>query len=162
MAEANPVIWRRFAVDLAERLKQRNVDVKPSNERPKVFVICSTEALPTAQPLADTLQQLDHDPVQPLVALCASRSDGRSRMLETWHTHRRMRLWAEALDMRACHPAPSFPVTVWDAEVFTPHSPSPESGRNVQRALIVGKAADMSSLATFHSTSLANRAWCSL
>lgn len=49
IASQHPDIWRRFAVDLSERLEQRKVDIKPCNSRPKVFVICASEALIIAQ-----------------------------------------------------------------------------------------------------------------
>ena len=50
-----------------------------------------------------------------LVAPMSSRGDGRSRMLETWVAHRRMRLYRFRLDMRACHPASR----IWMTELAT-------------------------------------------
>jgi CRP/FNR family cyclic AMP-dependent transcriptional regulator len=49
LADARPALWRTLAGELAIRLVERNALVRPANERPKVFVICSTEALAIAQ-----------------------------------------------------------------------------------------------------------------
>lgn len=60
LAEEHPDIWRRFAIDLSERLEERNVDIKPCNELPKVFVICASEALM----IANTIQfAFDHEAI---------------------------------------------------------------------------------------------------
>lgn len=56
IADDHPQLWRRFAVDLAERLEQRNAMIKPCNNRPLVFVICATEALPIAQAIQFSFQ----------------------------------------------------------------------------------------------------------
>lgn len=61
VADEYPVIWRRIAVDLAERLEQRNSAIKPCNERPLVFIICATEALPIAQAIQFSLQYDEAD-----------------------------------------------------------------------------------------------------
>lgn len=56
IAAAHPIVWRRFAADLAERLEQHTAAIKPCNERPQVFVICATEALPIAQAIQFSFQ----------------------------------------------------------------------------------------------------------
>lgn len=58
---AHPELWRLIASDLAERLEQRNAMIKPCNERPRVFVICSTEALAIAQTLQFSFQHDEAD-----------------------------------------------------------------------------------------------------
>lgn len=45
----HPRLWRLIAVDLAGRLEQRNQLIMPPNARPKVFFICSAEALEIAE-----------------------------------------------------------------------------------------------------------------
>lgn len=49
VGNAHPDLWRLIAVDLASRLEQRNRYVNRINTRPRVFLICSTEALPAAK-----------------------------------------------------------------------------------------------------------------
>nr|WP_315382412.1 TIR domain-containing protein [uncultured Sphingomonas sp.] len=61
IADAHPVIWRRFAADLVERLEERNSTIKPCNDRPLVFVICATEALAIAQAIQFSLQYDEAD-----------------------------------------------------------------------------------------------------
>lgn len=63
-----PVIWRRFAADLAERLADRNIGIRPCNDRPRLFIICSVEGLR----IAEAIQfKLDHSEVA-----CEIWSDG--------------------------------------------------------------------------------------
>jgi len=45
----HPELWRLIALDLASRLEQRNLFVNRVNARPRVFMICSTEALAIAR-----------------------------------------------------------------------------------------------------------------
>jgi predicted nucleotide-binding protein len=54
----HPQIWRRIAQDLAERLEQRNQYVNRANLRPRLFLICSAEALPIAKAIR---VGLEHD-----------------------------------------------------------------------------------------------------
>ncbi len=61
IAEAHPQLWRRFAIDLAERLEQRNAMIRPCNKRPLVFVICATEALPIAQAIQFSFEHDEAD-----------------------------------------------------------------------------------------------------
>lgn len=49
VGKAHPDLWRLIAVDLASRLEQRNRYVNRINTRPRVFLICSAEALPVAK-----------------------------------------------------------------------------------------------------------------
>ncbi|WP_198302030.1 TIR domain-containing protein [Croceicoccus marinus] len=49
VGEAHPEMWRLVAQDLAGRLEQRNRFVNRANIRPRVFMICSAEALPIAK-----------------------------------------------------------------------------------------------------------------
>ena len=46
LAGANPRLWRNVARVLADRLRERNRFVSPSNPRPAMFVGCSTEPIP--------------------------------------------------------------------------------------------------------------------
>ncbi|WP_029416499.1 TIR domain-containing protein [Brevundimonas bacteroides] len=54
----HPHIWRRIAQDLAERLEQRNQYVNRANLRPRLFLICSAEALAIAKAIR---VGLEHD-----------------------------------------------------------------------------------------------------
>lgn len=49
IAKAHPRLWKLFAMDLAGRLEQRNKFVAKPNARPRVFLICSAEALEIAE-----------------------------------------------------------------------------------------------------------------
>ena len=64
LASKYPDLWRRLALELAERLRQRGLDVPPPNDQPHVFIGSSVEALPIARELQTGLA---HDPfiVQP-------------------------------------------------------------------------------------------------
>jgi CRP/FNR family cyclic AMP-dependent transcriptional regulator len=64
LAFTYPDLWRRLAVELAERLRQRGLDVPTPNNKPHVFIGSSVEALPIARELQTGLS---HDPfiVQP-------------------------------------------------------------------------------------------------
>lgn len=57
-------LWRRLALEIAERLRQRGLEVQPPNEKPHIFIGSSVEALPIARELQSGLA---HDPfVAPL------------------------------------------------------------------------------------------------
>ena len=60
VAEYFPQLWRNIALELAERLRQRNRFVSPMNPRPVLFVGCSTEALEIGREIQTAL---DHDPI---------------------------------------------------------------------------------------------------
>jgi predicted nucleotide-binding protein len=47
--DAHPKSWRLLCRDLAQRIEQRNQYVNRSNMRPRVFIICSKEALEVAE-----------------------------------------------------------------------------------------------------------------
>jgi predicted nucleotide-binding protein len=49
VGRAHPEMWRLIAVDLTGRVQQRNSFINRINTRPRVFVICSAEALPIAK-----------------------------------------------------------------------------------------------------------------
>ena len=54
----HPSLWRRIAQELAERLEQRNQFVNRVNARPRIFLICSAEALAIGKALR---VGLEHD-----------------------------------------------------------------------------------------------------
>jgi CRP/FNR family cyclic AMP-dependent transcriptional regulator len=58
VADRNQGLWRRIAVELAGRLEQRNKFINRANEIPRVFVICSAEALEIAKAIR---VGLEHD-----------------------------------------------------------------------------------------------------
>ena len=60
LADANPRLWRNVARVLAERLRQRNRFVPPSNPRPVLFIGCSSESLPVGRAIQSALE---HDPI---------------------------------------------------------------------------------------------------
>ncbi|MCW3101524.1 MAG: cyclic nucleotide-binding [Chthonomonadaceae bacterium] len=49
IANETPVIWRRLALEQTQRLLQRNALLRPANDQPRVFMICSAEALNVAR-----------------------------------------------------------------------------------------------------------------
>lgn len=49
IADSHPKIWRRLAIELGERLRQRSIFIRPPNSRPHIFVGSSREALPVAR-----------------------------------------------------------------------------------------------------------------
>lgn len=51
VGDQHPGIWRLLAQELASRLEQRNQFVNRANARPRVFLICSAEALAIAKAL---------------------------------------------------------------------------------------------------------------
>lgn len=61
IAENHPILWRRLAVDLAGRLEQRNHYVNRANLKPKIFIMCSAEALPIAKAIRVGLRFVSDD-----------------------------------------------------------------------------------------------------
>lgn len=59
IAEKQPRIWRLLAIDLSGRLEQRNRFINKPNARPRVFFICSAEALDIAECIRAGLQHED-------------------------------------------------------------------------------------------------------
>lgn len=55
LASKYPDLWRRLALEIAERLRQRGLEVQPPNEKPHVFIGSSVEALPIARELQSGL-----------------------------------------------------------------------------------------------------------
>lgn len=64
LASKHSDLWRRLALEIAERLRHRGLEVQPPNDQPHVFIGSSVEALPIARELQTGLS---HDPfiVQP-------------------------------------------------------------------------------------------------
>lgn len=56
IAEKNPIIYRRIAVEVATRLRQRNTFHQLPNDRPVMFIGSSSEGLVTARRLAAALE----------------------------------------------------------------------------------------------------------
>jgi predicted nucleotide-binding protein len=54
----HPDVWRMLAVELAGRVEQRNRFINRANLRPRVFIICSSEALAVAKAIR---VGLEHD-----------------------------------------------------------------------------------------------------
>ena len=59
LASKYPEVWRRLALEIADRLRQRGLEVQPPSEKPHVFIGSSVEALPIARELQTGLA---HDP----------------------------------------------------------------------------------------------------
>lgn len=55
VADQYPAVWRRMAQELARRLEQRNALIRPANEKPRVFLFSSSEALPVARAIENAL-----------------------------------------------------------------------------------------------------------
>lgn len=55
LANKYPHLWRRLALELASRLRQRGALIKPPNATPLVFIGSSVEALPVARELQSGL-----------------------------------------------------------------------------------------------------------
>jgi predicted nucleotide-binding protein len=60
LAERYPVLWRRFAKQIADRLRQRGALVHPKREKPELFIGSSTESLELARAIQTGLK---YDPV---------------------------------------------------------------------------------------------------
>lgn len=59
VAQRNPHLWRMLALELGNRLRQRNALVTPKNPRPSLFVGSSAEALPIVRAIESGLQHDD-------------------------------------------------------------------------------------------------------
>lgn len=57
VADAFPSVWHVLAVDLASRVDQRNSLINRSNLKPRIFVICSAEALRIARAIRVGLER---------------------------------------------------------------------------------------------------------
>jgi CRP/FNR family transcriptional regulator, cyclic AMP receptor protein len=60
LANDHPVIWRRFAIELANRLRQRRESMRVPNDQPIVFIGSAAERLKIARAIKNGL---DHDPL---------------------------------------------------------------------------------------------------
>jgi CRP/FNR family cyclic AMP-dependent transcriptional regulator len=49
VGKLHPELWRMVAIELAARIEQRNRYINRANLKPRVFLICSSEALPIAR-----------------------------------------------------------------------------------------------------------------
>lgn len=58
IADAHPKLWRSLSTELAKRLNQRNTLVTQPNDKPRLFIISSKEALAIAR---DIQAILEHD-----------------------------------------------------------------------------------------------------
>jgi CRP/FNR family cyclic AMP-dependent transcriptional regulator len=59
-----PDVWRRIAQDVARRLEQRNLLIRKPNDKVRVFVISSVEALPVARAIENAFA---YDPFATIV-----------------------------------------------------------------------------------------------
>ena len=57
IADKNPQVWRRLAIELGDRLRQRTSGIRRPNEIPHVFIGSSKEALPVARALQSGLSE---------------------------------------------------------------------------------------------------------
>jgi CRP/FNR family transcriptional regulator, cyclic AMP receptor protein len=55
LANQYPIIWRNLAVELCKRLVQRNEKIGPVNDKARVFIMSSAEALPIAEEVQSNL-----------------------------------------------------------------------------------------------------------
>lgn len=58
IANDYPELWRQIALELADRIRQRKLQLEPTNSRPIVFVGSSVESLSVAYAIRD---EMDHD-----------------------------------------------------------------------------------------------------
>lgn len=64
VAESFPVLWRRIAMELAARLRERGRSLREPNAMPRLFIGSTVEALPTAREIQSALS---HDAMVPTV-----------------------------------------------------------------------------------------------
>ncbi len=74
LAAKNPLMWRRAAIELCERLRQRNQFVNAPNPRPVLFIGSSSESLKIAREIQSGLR---HDDV--IVRVWTDKVFGASR-----------------------------------------------------------------------------------
>ena len=56
LADNYPYIWRELAKQLADRLRQRNQFIRPTNSMPRLFVACSSESIDIAHSIRQELK----------------------------------------------------------------------------------------------------------
>lgn len=59
LADEHPKLWRRIAVELGSRLRERGRFIKPPNDKPLVFIASSKEYLPFAEALQNGIKSDD-------------------------------------------------------------------------------------------------------
>lgn len=59
IATDHPELWRRFAIELSDRLRQRTRFFRTPNDRPRLFVGSSTEMLPVSKAIQAALDHYD-------------------------------------------------------------------------------------------------------
>lgn len=59
IADDYPILWRRIAVEIARRLRDRNRFIRTPNDQPILFIGSSTEGLPVATGIRDAVQGAD-------------------------------------------------------------------------------------------------------
>lgn len=62
-ADKNPIVWRRIAIELSKRLKERSAFIKEPRSEPVVFIACSSEGLTIAREIQNLFHH-DHFVVQ--------------------------------------------------------------------------------------------------
>lgn len=55
----HPDMWRQIARELADRLRERNKFIRPTNATPRMFVACAAESLPVAKAIQRHFQDSD-------------------------------------------------------------------------------------------------------
>jgi len=55
IADKHPQLWRRLAIELADRLRERGSFLQPPNSQPEVFIGSSKESLPVAREIQSGL-----------------------------------------------------------------------------------------------------------
>ena len=58
IADRHPAVWRRQAIELVERLRQRGANIRAPNSEPRVFVGSSVEGLPVLNAIQAGLSHL--------------------------------------------------------------------------------------------------------
>jgi predicted nucleotide-binding protein len=58
VGDKHPMLWKRIAIELAGRLEQRNKFINRTNDIPRLFAICSAEALDIAKAIRVGLEHV--------------------------------------------------------------------------------------------------------
>ena len=57
IADAHPMLWKRLAIEITDRLEQRNALINRTNKKPKLFIVCSKEAMDIARAIRVGLER---------------------------------------------------------------------------------------------------------